>query len=226
MDFNERTKLLIDDTRLHRSCVAVFGLGGVGSYTAEALVRAGIGKLIICDNDCITESNINRQLLATHSTVGRTKAGVAIERYLDINPALEIHAFDEFILPDNIDYFFEKLLVKPDYVADCIDTVSGKLAIISKCKSLGIPVISSMGTGNKLHPELFKIADISKTSVCPLCRVMRRELRERNITDVPVLFSEEEPIKTGDTTIGSISTVPSVAGLLIADHIIKDLVTM
>lgn len=226
MDFNERTKLLIDDSRLHRSCAAVFGLGGVGSYTAEALVRAGIGKLIICDNDCISESNINRQLLAAHSTLGRTKAGTAIERYLDINPELEIHAFDEFILPDNIDYFFDKLLVKPDYVADCIDTVSGKLAIIAKCKALGIPVISSMGTGNKLHPELFKITDISKTSVCPLCKVMRRELRDRGITDVPVLFSEEEPIKTGDTTIGSISTVPSVAGLLIANHIIMNLVKM
>ena len=224
MDFNERTKLIIDDSKLHDSCVAVFGLGGVGSYTAEALVRAGIGKLVICDNDFINESNINRQLLALHSTVGRTKAGVAIERYLDINPDLEIHAFDEFILPDNIDYFFDKLLVKPDYVADCIDTVSGKLAIISKCKALGIPVISSMGTGNKLHPEKFRITDISRTSVCPLCKVMRRELRERGINDVHVLFSEEEPIKTGDTAIGSISTVPSVAGLLIANHIIQELI--
>ena len=154
MDFNERTKLIIDDSKLQNSCVAVFGLGGVGSYTAEALVRAGIGKLIICDNDYVTESNINRQLLALHSSVGRTKVGVAIERYLDINPELEIHAFDEFILPENIDGFFDKLLVKPDFAADCIDTVSGKLAIIEKCKNLGIPVISSMGTGNKLHPEM------------------------------------------------------------------------
>ena len=225
MDFNERTKLIIDDSKLQDSCVAVFGLGGVGSYTAEALVRAGIGKLIICDNDYVTESNINRQLLALHSSVGRTKVGVAIERYLDINPELEIHAFDEFILPENIDGFFDKLLVKPDFAADCIDTVSGKLAIIEKCKNLGIPVISSMGTGNKLHPEMFRIADIKKTSVCPLCRVMRKELRDRNISDLPVLFSEEEPIKSGDTAIGSISTVPSVAGLLIANYIIMKLVT-
>ena len=224
MDFNARTKLIIDDSKLQNSCVAVFGLGGVGSYTAEALVRAGIGKLIICDNDYVTESNINRQLLALHSSVGRTKVGVAIERYLDINPELEIHAFDEFILPENIDCFFDKLLVKPDFAADCIDTVSGKLAIIEKCKKLDIPVISSMGTGNKLHPEMFKIADIKKTSVCPLCRVMRKELRDRNIPDLPVLFSEEEPIKNGDTAIGSISTVPSVAGLLIANYIIMKLV--
>ena len=154
----------------------------------------------------------------------RTKVGVAIERYLDINPELEIHAFDEFILPENIDGFFDKLLVKPDFAADCIDTVSGKLAIIEKCKKLGIPVISSMGTGNKLHPEMFKITDIKKTSVCPLCRVMRKELRDRNIPDLPVLFSEEEPIKNGDTAIGSISTVPSVAGLLIANYIIMKLV--
>ncbi|MDO4939701.1 MAG: tRNA threonylcarbamoyladenosine dehydratase [Lachnospiraceae bacterium] len=220
MDINERTKLLIDDSKLRDSCVAVFGLGGVGSYAAEALVRAGIGKLIICDNDYVTASNINRQLLALHSSIGRTKVGVAIERYLDINPELEIHAFDDFILPGNIDYFFEKLMVRPDYVADCIDTVSGKLAIIQKCKESGIPVISGMGTGNKLHPERFRITDISKTSVCPLCKVMRRELRERGIGDVPVLFSEEEPIKNGDTAIGSISTVPSVAGLMIANHII------
>lgn len=222
MDFNERTKLLIDDAKLQGSCAAVFGLGGVGSYTAEALVRAGIGKLIICDNDYVTESNINRQLLALHSSVGRTKVGVAIERYLDINPELEIHAFDEFILPENIDGFFDRLMVKPDFVADCIDTVSGKLAIIGKCKELGIPVISAMGTGNKLHPEKFRIDDISKTSVCPLCRVMRRELRERGIADVPVLYSEEEPIKNGDTAIGSISTVPSVAGLMIANYIITN----
>lgn len=223
MDFNERTKLIIDDTRLHSSCVAVFGLGGVGSYTAEALVRAGIGKLVICDNDYITESNINRQLLALHSTVGRTKAGAAIERYLDINPDLEIHAFDDFILPDNTDSFFNRLMVRPDYVADCIDTISGKLAIIAACKERDIPVISCMGTGNKLHPEQFRISDISRTSVCPLCRVMRKELRDRGIQDVPVLFSEEEPIKTGDTAIGSISTVPSVAGLLIANYIIRDI---
>lgn len=223
MDFNERTKLLINDSKLHDSCAAVFGLGGVGSYVAEALVRAGIGKIVICDNDYITASNINRQLLALHSNIGRTKVGVAIERYLDINPELEIHAFDEFILPDNIDSFFEKLMVRPDFVADCIDTVSGKIAIIRKCKELDIPVISSMGTGNKLHPEMFKIADISKTSVCPLCKVMRKELRDRGITDVPVLFSEEEPVKTKDAAIGSISTVPSVAGLLIANHIITQL---
>jgi len=229
MDFSERTKLLIDDTKLQESCVLVFGLGGVGSYVAEALVRAGVGHLIVCDNDKITLSNINRQLLAVHSTVGRSKVSVAIERYRDINPDLQICGYESFILPDNCEEFFDMLMMTPDYVADCIDTVSGKLAIIEECNKRNIPVISSMGTGNKLHPELFEITDIKKTSVCPLCRVMRRELKERGIEHLPVLYSTEEPIKQtasadGDRpTIGSISTVPSVAGLLIGNHIIQEI---
>ena len=224
MDFNDRTKLLIDDTRLTGSAVAVFGLGGVGSYTAEALVRAGVGHIIICDNDYINASNINRQLLALHSGIGRTKVGVAIERYLDINPELDIHAFDEFILPDNVTAFFDRLMIKPDYIADCIDTVSGKLAIIEEAGKRGIPVISCMGTGNKLHPEQFRISDIYSTSVCPLCRVMRRELKERGVKKLDVLYSTEEPVRTDSKEIGSISTVPSVAGLLIANHIIQNLI--
>lgn len=222
MDFNERTKLLIDDTKLHDKCVAVFGLGGVGSFTAEALVRAGVGHLVICDNDSIALSNINRQNLALHSNVGRTKVGVAIERYLDINPDLDIHAFDDFILPENVSKFFDRLMITPDFVADCIDTVSGKIALIAECKKRNIKTISCMGTGNKLHPELFKIEDIQKTNVCPLCRVMRKELRDRDINDVPVLYSTEEPIKTDGTVIGSIATVPSVAGLMIANYIISE----
>lgn len=221
-DFSERTELIIDAAKLSDKTVAVFGLGGVGSYVAEALVRAGIGHLIICDNDYVTESNINRQLLALHSTVGRTKVGVAIERYLDINDRLDIHAFDTFILPENASEFFDKLMIRPDYVADCIDTVSGKLAIIEECKKRGIEMISCMGTGNKLCPEMFRITDIGKTSTCPLCRVMRKELKERGIDRLTVLYSEEQPVHTGEV-IGSISTVPSVAGLMIANHIIKEL---
>lgn len=222
-DFSERTELIIDADKLKGKTAAVFGLGGVGSYVAEALVRAGIGHIIICDNDYISKSNINRQLLALHSTVGRTKVGVAIERYLDINDRLDIHAFDTFILPENAAAFFDGLMIKPDFVADCIDTVSGKLAIIEECRKRGIEMISCMGTGNKLCPEMFKITDISKTSVCPLCRVMRRELKARGVEKLTVLYSEEQPKAAGEV-IGSISTVPSVAGLMIANHIIKELV--
>jgi len=230
MDYSERTKLLIDDTKLRESCVLVFGLGGVGSYVAEALVRAGVGKLIICDNDKITLSNINRQLLAVHSTVGRTKVSVAIERYKDIDSDLQICGYENFILPGNCEEFFDMLMMEPDYVADCIDTVSGKLAIIEECNKRNIPEISCMGTGNKLHPELFEINDINKTSVCPLYKVMRRELKERGIEHLPVLFSTEQPIRQTASedgerpVIGSIATVPSVAGLLIANYIIQEII--
>jgi len=239
MAFNERTKLLIDADKLTSAAAVVFGLGGVGSFVAEALVRSGVGHLILCDNDTVAESNINRQLIALRSTIGRKKVDVAKERYTDIDPDIIIDAYDTFILPENSASFFDELKVRPDYVIDCIDTISGKLAIIEECKKRDIRVISCMGTGNKLHPELFRIYDITKTSVCPLCKVMRRELKNRNISDVEVLYSTEEPvIKPAESTegssdnermhkkriIGSIATVPSVAGLLIADHVIKELV--
>jgi len=228
MDFEQRTKLLIDDEKLTSGTVLVCGLGGVGSFTAEALVRMGVGHLIVCDNDNVNTSNINRQLLALHSTVGRLKVEVAKERYMDINPELDLHVRNTFILPENAEAFFDGLEIKPDFVADCIDTVSGKLAIISECKKRNIPVISCMGTGNKLHPEMFKISDIKKTSVCPLCRVMRRELKTRGIDELPVLYSTEEPKKTeaentGEKLIGSIATVPSVAGLMIANYIAEEM---
>ena len=222
-DFTERTSLLLPAEKLKSKCIAVFGIGGVGSYTAEALVRAGIGTIILVDSDTVQTSNINRQLIALHSTIGQKKIEAAQKRYLDINPELTIYTYDTFILPENTENFFDSLPVKPDYIADCIDTVSGKLAIIEKANALRIPIISCMGTGNKLHPEQFRIADISKTSVCPLCRVMRRELKERGIRKLDVLFSEETPIATGESTIGSVSFVPSVAGLLIAGHIIRNL---
>ena len=222
MDFSERTNLLIDSEKLRDKCVAVFGIGGVGSFVAESLVRAGVGHLIVVDNDTVSESNINRQLLALHSTVGRKKISVAIERYRDINPELDIWGYDEFILKENADEIFNFFMVKPDYVCDCIDTVTGKIAIIEECKKRDIPVISCMGTGNKLHPEMFKIADINDTKVCPLCRVMRRELKNRGITGVKVVYSEEEPIKNA-STVGSVSYVPSVAGLLITSEVVQQL---
>lgn len=221
-DFTERTEKLINTGILANKRVAVFGIGGVGSYTAEALVRAGIGSLLIVDSDNISVSNINRQLIALHSTIGRKKIDVAAERYLDINPDLKLFAYNSFILPENIDDFFSSLPVKPDYVADCIDTVSGKLALVEKCSELVIPIISCMGTGNKLDSSRFKITDINKTSVCPLCKVMRHELKERGINKLDVLWSDESPIQK-TPPIGSVSYVPSVAGLLIAGYIVKQL---
>jgi len=234
MDFEERTKLLIGDEaveKLHGTCVAVFGIGGVGSFVAEALIRAGIGTIIVIDNDCVSESNINRQLLALHSTVGELKVDVLRRRALDINPDINIFCYDTFVLPENASQLFDSFAVKPDYVADCIDTVSGKIAIIEECKKRDISVISCMGTGNKLSPGMFQIADIMDTSVCPLCRVMRKELRDRNISDVKVLYSKEIPVTFTENdspsegsrkTVASISFVPSCAGLLIAREIIID----
>ena len=229
MSFTERTDLLVGREKLKRlagSTVLVFGIGGVGSYTAEALVRAGVGTVILVDNDTVSESNINRQLLALRSTVGMKKIDAARERYMDINPDLKLYTYDHFILPENCEEFFESISStchsSPDYVCDCIDTVSGKLAIIEYCIAKGIPVISCMGTGNKLHPELFRISDISKTNVCPLCRVMRKELKERNINHLDVLWSDEQPVRTGGT-VSSISYVPGAAGLMLAAHITERL---
>ena len=224
MDFEERTNLLIGEentAKLHKTAVAVFGLGGVGGYVAEALARAGVGTLILVDNDTISESNINRQIVALHSTVGQLKTEAFRSRLKDINPDLNIYTYEEFILPNNCNSFFDALPLKPDYAADCIDTVSGKIAIIEECKNRGIEVITSMGTGNKTDPLMFKICDISKTKVCPLARVMRKELKDRGIEHVKALYSEEAPIQKGDT-VASISFVPSVAGLLIAREIIID----
>ena len=227
-----RTEMLVGADsikKLSTSRVAVFGIGGVGGYVAEALARAGVGAIDLIDNDVVSESNINRQIIALSSTVGQLKTEVMRQRILDINSEAEIRCINKFVLPDNIDEFDFSVY---DYVVDAIDTVSGKLAIIEKAYREGVPVISSMGTGNKLDPTRFEIADINKTSVCPLARVMRYELKKRGVKKLEVLYSKEEPIKPTNiqnndkmkAVPGSISFVPSVAGLIIGGEVIKDLI--
>ena len=216
--------------RLARSRVAVFGLGGVGGYVVEALARSGVGELHLIDNDKVSVSNLNRQIFALTSTVGRYKTQVAKERVGEINPQCKVVTYELFYTPDTErEIGFSGF----DYVVDAIDTVSGKLAIIRQAKDANVPVISSMGTGNKLNASAFDIADISKTSVCPLARTMRRELKKLGIEKVKVLYSKEEPVKaeTDETpvtgkksVVGSVSFVPSVAGLLIAGEVIRDLI--
>ena len=219
-----RTKLLIGSEKLdilRTKHVAVFGVGGVGGYVCEALARCGIGRFTIVDRDTVNESNINRQIIALTSTVGRAKVDVMKERMCDINPDVYIEACDVFYLPQNASEFD---FTKYDYVVDAVDTVTAKLQIITAAKEANVPVISSMGAGNKLDPSLFRIADISKTSVCPLAKVMRRELKNRGLKDVKCVYSTEEAIKPEGNEIGSIAFVPSVAGLLIASEVIKDLI--
>ncbi len=225
----ERTKMLLGEKaveKLKKSRVAVFGIGGVGGHIAEALVRAGIGEIDVIDRDVVAVSNINRQIIALNSTVGLPKTEVFKKRALDINPDVKVNCHNVFFMPDTSDMFdFSKY----DYVADAIDTVTGKIEIIMKAQEAGVKVISSMGTGNKLDPTLFEVTDIYKTSVCPLARVMRRELKNRGVKHLKVVYSKEEAIKTnitenGKAVPGSISFVPSVAGLIIAGEIIKDLI--
>ncbi len=227
-----RTEMLIGKealSKLKNSRVAIFGVGGVGGYVAEALARAGVGIIDLIDNDTVSESNINRQIIALYSTLGQMKTEAMKRRILDINPDAQVNALNLFVLPENIDTLDFTVY---DYIIDAIDTVSGKLAIIEKAYSLSIPVISSMGTGNKLDPTKFEIADINKTSVCPLARVMRYELRKRGVKKLKVLYSKEEPFKAvnnSDCTRSkavpaSISFVPSVAGLIIGGEVIKDLI--
>ncbi len=203
--------------RLARRSVLVFGCGGVGSYVCEGLARAGIGSLTIVDKDAVDETNINRQIIALHSTIGQPKAQLMADRIRDIDPDCRVTARELFFLPDgqpdDIDF------ASYDYVVDAVDTVTAKIYIIERARRAGVPVISSMGTGNKLYAGDFRITTIEKTKVCPLAKVMRRELKKRNITGVKVLYSEEEPKSTG----GSISFVPSVAGLLIAGEVVRDL---
>ena len=219
-----RTKLLIGSEKLdilRTKHVAVFGVGGVGGYVCEALARCGIGRFTIVDRDTVNESNINRQIIALTSTVGRAKVDVMKERMCDINPDVYIEACEVFYLPQNASEFD---FTKYDYVVDAVDTVTAKLQIITAAKEANVPVISCMGAGNKLDPSLFRIADISKTSVCPLAKVMRRELKNRGLKDVKCVYSTEEAIKPEENEIGSIAFVPSVAGLLIASEVIKDLI--
>lgn len=220
--------LLGDDAlkKLNSSYVALFGVGGVGSYAAEALARSGVGRILLVDNDTVSLSNINRQLCALHSTVGRYKAEVVAERLLDINPSLRVEVRKDFLLPENAHTFdFSEF----DYVIDAIDTVSGKLAIAESCTAVGTRMISCMGTGNKLDPTAFRVTDISKTDTCPLARVMRRELRARGISHLPVLYSTEQakaPLKqatgeNGKAVPASVAFVPSVAGLIAASEAVK-----
>lgn len=226
MERFERTRRLIGDEALNRlfnATVMVFGVGGVGSFTTEALARSGVGKLILFDSDSVDITNLNRQIIATADTVGKDKVEVMKERILSINPTAKVVANKVFVTKEVIE---EIDFSGVDYIVDAIDNVTAKIELILKAKEKNIPIISSMGTGNKLHPEQLKIADISKTSVCPLAKVMRCELRKRGVNHLKVLFSEEKPITPkGEPRVpASISFVPSVAGLLIAGEVIKDII--
>ena len=219
-------------SRLQNASVAVFGLGGVGSHCAEALARSGVGRLFLIDSDSVAPSNINRQSIALISTIGRKKTTVLKEKIADINPDCQVTICESFVLPENLNDVVAHFSGKPDYIIDAIDTVSAKLALVVYAKEQEIPIISSMGTGNKLYPELFKIADIYKTNVCPLCRVMRKELKKRDISHLKVLYSEEVPRtpqsegeekSSGRPAPASIAFVPPVAGLIIAGEVIREL---
>ena len=243
-----RTELLIGEDgikKLQNAKVAIFGVGGVGSFVVEGLVRAGVGHFVIVDNDKICLTNLNRQIIATRKTIGKYKVDVAKVRILDINPNATVETYQEFYMPNS-----ESNILREDlnYVVDCIDTVTAKIELVMNCKKMNIPIISAMGTGNKLDPSKFEITDIYKTSVCPLAKVMRKELRKRNVDSLKVIYSKEEPIKINQESNyscktncicppgtkrkcsirnqvpGSISFVPSVAGLMIAGEIVKEII--
>ena len=242
-----RTELVIGKEaieKLNNAKVAVFGLGGVGSFVVEGLVRAGIGNFVLIDDDKICLTNLNRQLFATRSTIAKYKADVAKERILDINPKANVEIYKEFFNPETEGILDESI----DYIVDAIDTVTGKIELVVRANKLNIPIISCMGTGNKLDPTRFEVTDIYKTSVCPLAKVMRKELRARGIKKLKVVYSKEEPIKPDNNSEsscktncicppdskrtcavrnqvpGSVSFVPSVAGLIIAGEIVKDII--
>lgn len=218
-----RTELLIGEENLERlkcSRIAVFGVGGVGGYVVEALARSGVGTLELTDADVVSLSNINRQIIATKETVGRAKVDAAKERALKINPDITVNIHKTFYMPDTSNQFD---FTQYDYVVDAIDTVTGKIALVMQSKEAGTPVISCMGAGNKLDATAFQVADIYKTSVCPLAKVMRRELKKRGVRHLKVVYSQEEPRKTGGRTPGSIAFVPSVAGLILAGEVVKDI---
>lgn len=231
-----RTELVIGKEaieKLNNSKVAVFGIGGVGSYVVEALARAGVGKFILVDADCVSLTNINRQIIATHKTIGMKKVEVAKDRIKDINPDAEVEIIAELFTQESRAFFDESV----DYVVDCIDTITSKIELVMRANNLNVPIISCMGTGNKMDPTRFEITDINKTSVCPLAKVMRKELKARGIKKLKVLYSKEEPVKV-DTSYeeesngqvkkkyipGSVPFVPSVAGLIIAGEVIKDII--
>ncbi len=241
----ERTELLIGKAgveKLNKAKVAVFGVGGVGSFVVEGLVRAGVENFILVDNDTVSFSNLNRQIIATHKTIGKYKVEVAKERILEINPNANVEIYQEFFLPESKQILDNTI----NYIVDSVDTVTAKIELVVRANKLNIPIISSMGTGNKLDPTRFEVTDIYKTSICPLAKVMRKELRARGIEKLKVIYSKEEPIKVGEIieeglenitaekdnsqfrkkVPGSISFVPSVAGLIIAGEVIKDIVKM
>ena len=229
-----RTEMLLGSealTRLQSARVAVFGLGGVGGYAVEALARSGVGSLDLIDSDTVSVSNLNRQILATHSTVGMLKVDVARQRVQDINPACNVKTYPIFYTPDTADAFD---FTQYDYIVDAIDTVTGKLALVERAKAAGTPIICCMGTGNKLDASAFQVADISKTTMCPLARVMRKELTKRGIRHLKVVYSQEEALTPtgweeeaaalGKRQIpGSVAFVPGAAGLLLAGEVIRDL---
>ncbi len=227
-----RTEMLLGQEgmeRLAASTVAIFGIGGVGSFVAEGLARAGVGHLVLIDNDVICLSNINRQIHATADTVGRRKTEAMRERILGINPEAVVDRIDDFYLPENGEKFFRQ---DYDYVADAIDTITGKIHLVLQCHERGIPIICSMGAGNKLEPARFEVADIYDTSVDPIARIMRKKLREYRIPHLKVVYSKEKPIaaRTGNpaegrAAPGSISFVPPVAGLIMAGEIVRDLIS-
>lgn len=226
-----RTELLIGKDgveKLANSKVAIFGIGGVGSFVVEALARAGIGNFVLVDNDEVDITNLNRQIIATHKTIGKPKVEIARERILDINPNANVEVYQEFFMPESEGILDNSI----DYIVDAVDTVTAKIELAVRAEKMNIPIISSMGTGNKLDPTRFEVTDIYKTSVCPLAKVMRKELKQRGIKKLKVVFSKEEPIKplnsneiTNKKQVpGSVSFVPSVAGLIVAGEVIKDII--
>lgn len=217
-----RTELLIGKSgieKLKNSKVAIFGIGGVGSFVVEALARVGIGHLVLVDKDNIDITNLNRQIHATQKTIGKPKIEVMRERILEINQELKVEIYN----PKNLEFPEEEIINSSfTYIVDAVDTVTSKLKFVEQANKVNVPIISAMGTGNKLEPSRFEVTDIYKTSVCPLCKVMRKELKKRNIQHLKVVYSKEEPIKNKEQ-IGSISFVPSVAGLIIAGEVVKDI---
>ena len=220
----DRTRLLIGEEaldKLKKARVAVFGVGGVGGFVVEALVRSGIQNFDLIDNDTVALSNLNRQIIATRDTIGKSKVEVMRERILDINPQARVQMHPCFYLPENAAEFdFSGY----SYVVDAVDTVTAKIDIIMQAQAVGVPVISSMGAGNKMDPTKFEVTDIYKTTVCPLARVMRRELKKRGVKELKVVYSTEKAIKTGADVPGSIAFVPSVAGMIVAGEVIRDLI--
>lgn len=221
----ERLRRLVGDAKIERlrnSKVIVFGIGGVGGYVVEALARSGVGELAIVDSDRVCLSNLNRQIYALHSTLEELKVDVAEKRIHDINPDCKVTKYPVFYLPETAEQID---LAHFDYIVDCIDTITAKLELVSRADENNLNIISCMGTGNKLDPSKLQISDISKTSVCPLARVMRLELRKRGIHHLKCVFSTEEPIKTGMSEPGSTAFVPSVAGLMIASEVVRNLIS-